>query len=513
MNDVVLPSPREHAVALSYQAQTLLGSDMATAYRCAASAVAVDETYADGWLLLGAILGDLQNYPASVAACKAGLRCPDVSRVVRHKLLINLGHRAMQMGDMDEAENSTDAAIQIFGRDPDGLEVIGAAFAHTNRSLIYSHRRLDGAAIVDGRRGLAIMNEPIIELGLAFAHLFAGDYAEGLKHMEARFPYKLDSYQRLPWPRWNVSRDEGGVLIVMCEQGLGDSLSFARFIPEAALHVDRLIFQVQPELMGLLAGVFPDNVELLAQSYELPVATAWCPVSSLPVALGLTTEQIRDWPGLDPASLVGSDLGLGHGYDPANFNIAIAYAGSPANEIDRHRSIPPHEFLPLLDVPGVRLWSVQVGPKVTDLHTSGMAALVHDTSPWIRDSRDTAAVLRQIDLVVCCESFVGHLAGALGIEAWVLCSKLGRDWRTGHTGSTTLWYPRTRLFRQDDRRAWGPVVRDVVKALREKVDERVVRERGEHGPHGATRGTDGCRSDRPGERQDRDYVCADDADD
>lgn len=257
-------------------------------------------------------------------------------------------------------------------------------------------------------------------------------------------------------------------LLIVSEMGLGDTLSMARFVPEAAKHCRNVIFEIQPELVGFLHDAFPENVKVIAQSHVLPQADAWCAAFSLPHILGLTTDQIATWPGLDPTKLNFGDTDFLMPKD--KFNIVIAFAGSPHNDIDKHRSIPPEQFLALREVPGVKLWSVQVGPRVKELHEAGLAALLVDVSPLIRDCRDTAAIIRAADLVICCESFVGHLCGALEKECWVLCSRLGRDWRTGSHGDKTLWYDNTRLFRQDDRRAWAPVFTEVVAALKERVN-------------------------------------------
>ena len=472
MTPIETVTPRQYAVQLYNRALEVLRSDPVMAYRCAASAVEADGSFAEGWLLLGGVLADMKSYRAACSAYKSGLQCPELTDPMRMRLTVNLGHRLMQAGEMAEAENVTDDAIRMHGRL--GTKAVGGdeggAFALTNRSMIYTHRDMTGAAVVDARRGHDMVQDPMTAMGRAFAHLFHGDYAVGLEWFEARFPYKLPGYLTLPYPRWDGTAP-CKTLIVMCEQGLGDTISFARFIPEAARLADRVIFQVQPEIAGFLEHVFPENVTVIPQSHVLPQADAWCPVFSLPVAMRLKTDEIKNWPGLPVEDFALGDVAL-QGFDAGRFNIAIAYGGAPANEIDVHRSIPPAEFLPLRDVPGVSLWSVQVGPRVKELHEAGMAALVRDVSPWIRDVRDTAAVLNQMDLVVTCESFVGHLAGALGVDCWVLCSHLGRDWRTGISGDRPLWYEKTRLFRQGPDLRWGPVVARAVTALKERMAAR-----------------------------------------
>lgn len=466
---------REAATQLRNRALELVRADPLMAYRCAASAVLVDPSWPDAWLLLGNQLSDQGNLAASIAAFRRGLGCPDLDLPTRLRLTVNLGHRLMLDGQFEEAETVTDEAIRMFHRN--GAEAVGGveagAFAHTNRSLIYSHRGLLGSSVVEAYRGWQMLPEPITEMGYAFALLFNKDYAAGLKHFHARFDYKLPSYINLPWPVWDGKFAD--TLIVMCEQGLGDTVSFSRFVPEAARIVDRVIFQVQPELVRLMADALRDhrNVTVVAQDYRLPRADAWIAVFSLPVALGLDTAEIAGWPGLEIGRMDCCPLPPGVEIDPEKFNVVVAYAGNPGNDIDRHRSVEPSWFLRLADIPGVALHSVQVGERTRRLHELGCVSMVADLSPSIRDARDTAAVLRHCDLVVACESFVGHLAGSMSVPCWIAASKLGRDWRLGVEGETTLWYSRTRVFRQGDDRSWGPVfeaMRSALTALVEKTD-------------------------------------------
>ena len=90
-------------------------------------------------------------------------------------------------------------------------------------------------------------------------------------------------------------------------------------------------------------------------------------------------------------------------------------------------------------------------------------------SPWIRDVADTVAIMRELDLVITIESFIGHLAGALNHPCWVLYSHRGGDYRIGRDGRRALWYPNHRIFKQDPDGEWGPVFERVVAALKEKV--------------------------------------------
>lgn len=462
-------TPRAHAIELYNGAQPVIQTDPRMAYQMLISAVMTDPTFADGWGLLGDALANIGSLPASCEAYQSALRLPDgpgsgdMNPVLRQRFLLQLGHRLSNnliVNDerLDEAEQVLNQAITMRG-DP-----MVDAFSHTNLSLIAAHRGDRDVEMREAEIGFETNPEPATELGLAFACLFQGEYARGLKHFEARFPFKMQSYQHLPYPRW----DGGPVdtLIVLSEQGLGDALSFARFIPGAAQRVGELVYPVQPSLVRLLTEALRPikNVRVVPQDRVIEQADAWCPVFSLPVPLGLTDAEIRDAPGLSFKVAPVEDTSWKR--RDARLHVALAWAGAPDNGIDMHRSIPFAEFLALRAVPGIALYSVQVGDRGKDLHDQGASGLIRDMVPWIHTAHDTSGILGEMDAVVCCESFVGHLAGALRKRCLLLCSRFGRDWRSSpYLGDRTLWYPETTAIRQGCDAAWGSVFKKAVEEL------------------------------------------------
>lgn len=471
----VLTEKRRTSLQFLNHAISVSKADPAMSYRSAVGAIRADGSNAEAWLLLGIQLRDMGNEKAACAAYRAGLRCQtgaqgslresapgDLQVLTRHKLLVNLGHSLMNDGQMEAALAVTEDAI-ASGM---GLsEVQGLAFAHTNKSLVMQHLGMAGS-VDEARVGHDLFYDPLTELGLAFAMLFDGQYAQGLKHFQARFPYRLPHLLNMPYHVWDGSHVD--TLLIVPDMGLGDTLSFARFVRSVSDRVKRVIFMVQPELVTLLRGAMVAlwNVEVVVNDSIMPPADAWCAVFSLPVALGLNDEEIRHYYGFEPLSFDGSKVAWDLDIDDQDFNIAISWAGAPGNEIDKHRSIPVTEFLSLLEVPGVKLWSVQVGQRSREMHDLGLAAMVTDLSPMIRDAADTAGVLRRMDLIVTCESFLGHLAGALDLPCWVAASKRGRDWRIGTRGERPLWYDKTRIWRQGDDLAWPGVFARMVEELK-----------------------------------------------
>ena len=460
---------REHAIEVLNQVPAAVSTDPQLAYRLACSATTIDPDMAHGWFGLGNVSADLKMLEASIASFRRVLDLPDdeVTPQMRAEAMSHLAHRLQQAGHVREAHVAAALAIGLVDRA--GCAPLVRAFAGTNMSLIWSVLGHTRVSLTVAQGAYEIDQSPIIELGLAFALLYEYQYAEGLRRFESRFAYKLPRYLNYPYPRW----DGGpvGTLFVDCDQGIGDTLSFSRFIGLAAEHAEKVLFAVQPEIARLMRGMlgYYGNVEVIPQSTVFPLADAWCPVMSLTTALGLTDADIVAQPG-EPVPASADPIGGQWKAPGRKLHVGIAYAGSPLNETDVWRSIPVEKFLRLYEVGGVQLYSLQVGDRVADLHAVGASSLIRDLSPWIRDATDTAALIRQLDLVITVESFVGHLCGAIGTECWVLVSARGGDWRLGRVGDEALWYPNHRLFRQGPAMEWDPVLEDVISALSDRVE-------------------------------------------
>jgi hypothetical protein len=153
------------------------------------------------------------------------------------------------------------------------------------------------------------------------------------------------------------------------------------------------------------------------------------------------------------------------------FKVAIAWQGNPRFPGDRHRSIPLAAFEPLAKLPGVRLLSVQKGPGSEQLYELADRFPVVDLSPQLDERNgpfaDTAAILKNVDLLICSDSAVAHLGGALGVETWLALST-APDWRWMLGRSDSPWYPTLRLFRQKELGGWADVFTSMAQTLRRK---------------------------------------------
>jgi hypothetical protein len=194
--------------------------------------------------------------------------------------------------------------------------------------------------------------------------------------------------------------------------------------------------------------------ELLTTFRQMPPCDFHVPLLTIPRLLGIAPDRIPNQvPYLKtPPSTTPLPAPLG-----TRIKVGIVWAGSPQHSNDRNRSLTLEEMLPLASVPGVALYSLQAGPRVGDLAKVSHPALVRDLSPYLKDFADTAGVVMNLDLVICADTSVAHLAGALGKPVWVL-TPFSPDWRWLIGREDTPWYPTMRLFRQSEPGRWDDVV-------------------------------------------------------
>lgn len=306
----------------------------------------------------------------------------------------------------------------------------------------------DGLALEWARRGVEGSGEsPIAHVSLAFALFFSGLWEEGWREYEWRFQYRADQYPMRAAPLWRgevVDR-----LWVEAEQGLGDTIFGLRWLDEAARRVGRVSFFVQPELYAWIRGeVDNPEVEVLPLPRPVPDADAWCPLLSLPAAMGVGGPEVINRPYVL--------------FKPRR--IGICWRGNPAHEQAHHRDIPLPYWLPLTENAGVELQSLQVG-GTSELSEMGAMPLIWDRAPEITNFADTAKVLGELDLLLTVDTAVAHLAGALGVPTWLLINQRGQDFRWGR-GEWTPWYPSLRLVRRGLHEDWAAVMRRVDAELR-----------------------------------------------
>jgi len=289
---------------------------------------------------------------------------------------------------------------------------------------------------------------------LAVASLLAGDLPRGFREYEWR--KRHDRFRRdfvdLPGPVWDGGDPAGRRILVHAEQGFGDTIQFARYLPLIAARGGMPILACEGPLLRLLAGL--PGVTVVAKDRKLPDYDCWIDQMSLPHAFGTALDTIPSAGGyLTPEPGLVS---LWQEKLPPGRKIGLVWAGNSLHSNDRRRSIPPAALRPLLSLPGIAWINLQIGP-----------AADNPVMPALRltDFADTAAVIANLDFVVTVDTSVAHLAGAIARPAWIMLP-YAPDWRWLLHRINSPWYATLRLFRQAAPGDWVSVVEDIARALR-----------------------------------------------
>ncbi len=345
----------------------------------------------------------------------------------------------------------------------------GDALALQNLAIIqYEHLDIAGS-VASARRALALdPASPGAHFELAEALLLRGEMAEGWEEYEWRYRI-AGAPQLMPpsdKPQWDGAAMGDGTVLLIADQGFGDVIQFARYIPWARERCSRVAIACSVEVAPLLRQIAP-GVPIFQAWRECPAFAAYCPLSGLPRLHGTRVESIpapvpylRARPERVAAWRARLDALV-----PAGFRrIGVVWAGRPTHNNDRNRSTTLARFAPLARLASTALISLQKGEAAEQAgRFFGRAPLIN-LGAEIVDYDDTMAILDVLDLLVTVDTSVGHLAGAMGRPACVLLPH-APDWRWLLGRADSPWYPSLRLLRQDDRRDFGPLIAGLAAEL------------------------------------------------
>jgi hypothetical protein len=281
---------------------------------------------------------------------------------------------------------------------------------------------------------------------------------------ESRWLLKDVTKPKYPWPEWDGKAAlKGKTLLLYGEQGFGDMIQFARFIPHVVALGGRVVLHLRPELIPLFAGQFPGVVQMFSREDRLPkdVCDWVAPLMSVPHLLGLQQHDIPRAPYLRAPT---AQVRLPDAASAARLRVGLCWQGSPTHKNDRNRSMPFPALAPLLTLPDVALFSLQKGPAAAQPHEHGVGGLIQVLDPYLKSFAESAAVLAHLDVLITVDTSVLHLAAAMGRPVWMLLP-ISHDWRVDAADSLATWYPSVRVFKQSAHGDWEGVMASVHQAL------------------------------------------------
>lgn len=482
MSQTVTPE----ANALFQKAMASLGRREKTeAARYLFQAVKLQPDYFDALYNLGLILQELDKVSEAVSCYEQALRIKHDSAeawnnlgVAHHSVgrsdqAVECHRRALKLKPADSSYyNNLANALRGMDQPAEAIRELQAALQFDPSNWMLRHN-LGNALREAGRIAESVSEFDTIlqaqpsfaeaHFDRAFSLLLGGDLLRGWDEYEWRWRRKNHPPLReFAQPAWRGEDLKDLRLFVYAEQGAGDTIQFARYLPELLRLGAKVFVECPASLVGLLSTI-TGLEKVIDKGDVLPAFDLVCPLVSLPRCFKTTLDTIpaavpylyspRNTPPLPQVADA----------KPDNLKIGLAWAGNPAHHNDRHRSIRLELLQPLLAHADLNFFSLQI-PRDPAFGSPDLASRCLDLSPLIHDYSDTAALMSQLDLIISVDTSVAHLAGALGRPVWLLLP-YAPDWRWLLGPNDSPWYPTMRLFRQPHPGDWAAVVKEVETKL------------------------------------------------
>ena len=416
------------------------------------AALNIDPSNATLHLHAGAVLHDLMRYEEAVDSYRHTLNvAPDMGEA--HN---NLGNSLMALGRFTEAVASFSRASELLTSSPVPLTARASALQALG-NIAEAEADCRKALILDPAFAAAHWN-------LALNLLLQGRYVEGWREYEWRWqkPDFTSPCRHMDVPLWDGSPLKGRTILLHAEQGFGDAIQFARYVPLVVGCQGNVVLECHPQLVPLFQGL-KGVTSVVAFGEQLPAYDYQAPLLTLPRILGTTLQNIPDCLSLEvPAERLAKWQQKTSVYSGSR--VGVVWAGSSIHRNDGFRSLPLTYLSSFAKFSGINYFSLQLGEATHQLKLSPLAERMIDLTDQIDDFADTAALIEQLDLVISIDTAVAHLAGTLGKPVFILLP-FAPDWRWLLERSDSPWYPTMRIFRQKQPGDWGEVMTRIHAAL------------------------------------------------
>lgn len=371
----------------------------------------------------------------------------------------NLGYALFLAQHFQEALMAFNLALSLK---PDLID------ARINRACTFHALGLLEQALIDFDQ--ALLQAPDLadtHWNRALTLLTMGNYSQGWKEYEWRWQRDLRKRtypHQFRQPLWDGEPFSEKRLLVYSEQGFGDTIQFARFLPQVKALGGTIIFEARKELASLCKTL--DGIdELVTFSHKTPRSEGFelcIPLMSLPHRLNITLDN------LPPPATLTIDLEKQQYWrrriNKNKTNIGVVWAGQTTHVNDQHRSMPLNALTCLSTLNNIDLYSLQTGSAGQQTGEFTSPEIIRDCAPQLHDFSDTAALINELDLVISVDTAVAHLAASLGKPTFILLSYVP-DWRWQRGLKKTPWYPSVTLFRQTSPGNWSDLSQQLLQTL------------------------------------------------
>ncbi|MFK5996691.1 MAG: tetratricopeptide repeat protein [Rhodobacterales bacterium] len=395
------------------------------------------------WSNLGALFRTQKNYDMAVAAQIRALELAPGAPT----LMNNAANAFYDAGQIEKALKLREKIIALEPDNPDHYASLGKCYRGVHQ--------LDKARNILNQGIEKFPDFAESHIQLAFVQLAMGHYPQGFKSFNWRWQGDELSPPDFTCPQWAGEPLKGKTLTIIPEQGFGDTVLMARFLPALNQQGATLKMAVKPPLRRLFSNI-ESFVEFVDTNPSRKNSDYWAPMMDLPLYLNATLATLPK-----PTSLFIPDDATKRArritapYQD-RFKLGVMWSGSVTYRANHKRSFSHRCFLELCDIPGLQMFSLYKGPLLPEFDADGTSAIIVNAAASDRDFADTAALMRALDLVVTMDSAVAHIAGSLGIEVWNLLHSEAY-WLYEPYPDHTPWYPSMRLVRQKKSGDWDGV--------------------------------------------------------
>jgi tetratricopeptide (TPR) repeat protein len=370
-----------------------------------------------------------------------------------------------------DISNSAGTVLQSLGRNEEALSWFDRSLKHrpnhvetlNNKAFsLIELRRFDDAFAVYGQSKVIDPGHAATDWNVALLQMMTGNFEAGWAGREIRWKKLLPgAAPSLSKPIWLGDEPIAGKTVLLhSDEGLGDAIQFARYVPMVAARGARVVLAIEDAVCPLLSGL-PGVSECVPKSAgKLPAFDLHCPLSSLPLAFATRLNSIPAERSYLPPPAADRVRGWEDRLGPHDrFRVGLVWSGNPKHNNDRNRSIPLRMLTRILDVDATFV-SLQKDRRPDDRATLLERPEMVDLTAHLTDFAETAALISCLDLVISADTSVAHLAGALGRPTWILLP-FTPDYRWLLDRDDSPWYPTVRLFRQSATREYGSVLDSV----------------------------------------------------
>lgn len=438
----------------------------------------LDPYNSDNFNNIGLAYGALGNHQRAIDNIKKAIELDPE----KHVFLNNLALQYRSSGDHKSAISTLENALKFF---PNSAQM------WTNLGGLYGEIKQIQKSLECFEE--ALKHDPCCSaahIDTAFAYHLLEEWENGFDYYEWRIEHfdQMKFYKKAydQSKRWNgVDSLEGKTILVYAEQGLGDCIQFIRFIPELKERGCKVIVHCPLSLNALIKrckGVDETTTKDIVNDNDeqFPEYDYQCCSMSLPYLL--RSFNYSGKPYIEPVTPLFKEF-IEKEYGKESMKIGIVWAGSPAHPHDKTRSIPLKHFNCIYETEGVKLFSLQFDTRprkygfdmrpgsdgnIVDYSEGCENMKLIDLTTMIQSMEDTCTILSGLDLLICCDTSIAHLAGAMGVPCW-MCIPFNPDWRWGLHKDTTIWYDSIKIFRQTEKGDWDGVFKNVKKELDETL--------------------------------------------